>query len=220
MKNKKFILGFSFVLLLAAFMAGSYFYKIKNLTDHPLDSHLEAKLVRAHSPVFGNSKAPVTLVEFLDPECESCRKFYPLIKNLLKKYQDKVKLVIRYAPFHQNSRIAIRALEAARLQGQYWQALETLFYYQPQWGDHHNPKPELIFKFLQELNIDMEKLETDMYSEEIKKIIAYDRMDLQEFQVNATPTFFVNGKRIKLFGIDYVEQSIQQELIRLRHLDL
>ncbi|MFZ8932320.1 MAG: DsbA family protein [Bacteriovoracaceae bacterium] len=218
MKNKKLFFGFTFVALLAFFMTGSYIYKANNLTESALDSHLEAKLVRPHSPTFGPKDAPVTLVEFLDPECESCRKFYNPIKSLLKKYSTKVKLVIRYAPFHQNSRIAIRALEAARLQGQYWQALEVLFQYQPQWGDHHNPKPELIFEYLKTLKLDMKKLEADMYSEDIKKIIAYDRMDLQEFQVNATPTFFVNGKKVKLFGIDYVEQSIQRELMNLNAL--
>src|SRR5690606_28131327 len=118
--------------------------------------------VREYSPRFGSENAKVILTEFLDPECESCRAFYPVVKSLLSEFGDKVQLVVRYAPFHQNSRVAIKALEAARFQGKYWESLELLFFHQPQWGDHHNPRPELIFEFLSQLGLNMEQLKSDM----------------------------------------------------------
>ena len=68
----------------------------------------------AHTPIIGNPNASVTLVEFIDPACEACRAMYPYVKQILSKYPDDVKLVIRYVDFHKESELAIRILEAAR----------------------------------------------------------------------------------------------------------
>ena len=95
-------------------------------------------------------------MEFLDPECESCRELYPYVKQIMAKHKDRVRLVIRYAPFHPNSEFAIRILESLRLQGKYWEGLELLFEHQPEWGSHHNPKPELIWGLLPELGVDVD----------------------------------------------------------------
>ena len=110
---------------------------------------------RPHSPTLGNPNAKVTLVEFFDPECESCRAFYPFVKAMMQKYQGDLRLVLRYVPFHKNSKFVIKVLESARRQGddKYWRTLETLYYHQPQWGNHHNPQPELIWTYLPKLGL-------------------------------------------------------------------
>jgi protein-disulfide isomerase len=167
---------------------------------------------RDYSPRYGNEDAKVFLIEFLDPECESCRAFYPQVKTLLEEFKGKVQLVVRYAPFHNNSKIAIRALEAARLQGKYWEALELLFEKQPNWGDHHNPKPELIFSYLEELGLDMERIRTDMKSDKIEQMIVQDMTDLRTLDVRGTPTFFVNGKKLERFGIEPLRELLAKEV--------
>ncbi len=215
MKSNKILFSLTLIAFVVAFILGSYFYRISNLTNEKVENHLEAKLVRDHSPSFGPKEAPINLVEFFDPECESCRKMYPLVKNLLNKYSPKVRLVLRYAPFHPNSKKAIRAIEAAKEQGKFWESLETLLKNQPAWGDHHNPKPELIPVYLKQIGLDMKRLERDMKKDEISKLIETDLRDLKQFDVRATPTFFVNGKRVNLFGIDYLEQAIERELLTL-----
>ena len=63
----------------------------------------------------GPDDAKVVLVEFLDPECEACRAFHPFVKQLMADYSGKIKLVVRYAPFHGSSKYVVRVLEAARL---------------------------------------------------------------------------------------------------------
>ncbi|MCG7605741.1 thioredoxin domain-containing protein, partial [Halomonas sp. MM17-34] len=78
----------------------------------------EDSLVRSHSPILGREDAPVTIVEFFDPACEACRAFYPLTKSILETYPEKVRLIVRYTPFHGDvSDKAIRVLEVARRQG-------------------------------------------------------------------------------------------------------
>ena len=73
----------------------------------------------------------LSISEFLDPECESCRMFAPKVKKLVEMYHGQVKLVIRYAAFHKNSKHAIRVLEATRKQNKYKESLNLLFDYQP-----------------------------------------------------------------------------------------
>ncbi|MFK8137605.1 MAG: DsbA family protein [Bdellovibrionales bacterium] len=213
MKNKLLLYGFAGIVIFGIFYYASMEYKKSQVKKVSYIAKTEEqRFVRDHSPRLGIPTAKIVLTEFLDPECESCRAIHPKIKDLLKRYDGQILLVVRYAPFHKNSQNAVRALEAARMQGKYWEALDLLFEYQPMWGDHHNPKPELIFQILPELGLDMTKLREDMKSEKITEIIRQDMIDLQILGVRGTPTFFVNGKQPERFGLQYLEALIQREL--------
>lgn len=201
------------VVLIGSFMIGSmYFEKAQKEQLSFLASSNSEIFVRDYSPRYGSKDAKVFLTEFLDPECESCRALYPAVKNLLKEFEGKVQLIVRYAPFHKNSKIAIGALEAARMQGKYWEALEMLFHYQPYWGNHHNPKPELIFEYLPNVGVDMARINLDMKSPKIQKMIDQDMEDLRKLNVRGTPTFFVNGRPLTNFGIKHLRQLIKEEV--------
>lgn len=216
MNNKKVIIGIASIILVGLFFLASKLYKDYESERLGFLSGEDSSIfVPEYAPKLGADDAKVFLTEFLDPECETCREFYPGVKELLKEYDGKVKLVIRYAPFHHNSIIAIKALEAARKQDKYWEALEILFKYQPNWGDHHNPKPNLIFEYLIEIGVDMDKLKTDMDDPALEKMMAQEVSDLKTLNVRGTPTFFVNGKPLKGFGLDYLKSAVQEEVDRL-----
>jgi len=168
--------------------------------------------VPEHAMRKGNPEAKVFVVEFFDPECESCRKFHPFMHTLMEDYKGKIQIVMRYAAFHQNSIFAIKILEAARKQNKYWEALEILFQHQPEWGDHHNPRPELIWNFLPRLGIDIEKIKAEMDDPSIQKIIDQDAKDVALLEVKGTPTFFVNGKPLEQYGPEYLKEAIEREL--------
>ena len=53
------------------------------------------RLVHPDSPTLGPSDAPATPVDFLDPDCESCRAAYPIVKNLLAEFENEIRLVVR-----------------------------------------------------------------------------------------------------------------------------
>ena len=132
MKNKLVIYIAVGLALVLAFVGATYMYQSSQKAKLDFLATEKSELfVRDHSPRYGNENAKVILTEFLDPECESCRAFYPVVKSFLNEFEGQIQLVVRYAPFHQNSKIAIKALEAARMQGKYWEALELLFYHQP-----------------------------------------------------------------------------------------
>lgn len=213
MKNKIWIYVVSGVVLLGGFALAGHLYKNSEKERMSFLASSESELfVRDYSPRYGNPDAKVVLTEFLDPECESCRAFYPVVKSLLKEFGDQVLLVVRYAAFHGNSEIAIRALEAARLQNKYWEALEQLFYTQPNWGDHHHPRPELIFDYLAELGLNMEQLRADMSTQKIQEIIAQDMQDLRALKIRGTPTFFVNGKKLENFSEEGLRTLLRSEV--------
>jgi protein-disulfide isomerase len=170
------------------------------------------KLVRDHSPVKGNPAAPVTIVEFLDPECEACRALHPIVKTLLDEYQGQVRLVIRYMPFHGNSLYAAAALEEAREAGKFERALDVLFERQPEWGDHGRPRPDLIPEILQTIGMDPGALGYDSIVPKHKWKVELDYADGMSAGVRYTPTFFVNGEMISEIGYEPLKKAIEKAL--------
>lgn len=171
-------------------------------------------LERTNAPTKGGKYAKVTIVEFFDPACGTCSQFYPLVNNLVKKYQGKVKVVMRYAPLHQGSEDVVKMLEAAHLQGQFWPVVELLFANQQQWVEHHVSNPQRALAVVKTLPLDHKQLDSDWQSNKVTKIIDQDIRDTQTLQVRATPQFFVNGKPLVVFGyqelINLVEEAIAE----------
>lgn len=171
-----------------------------------------AKLVKSDSWTLGPTMARVTVVEFLDPECESCQAMYPIVKTLLSEFDGKVRLVVRYMPFHGNSVYAASALEAAGVQGKFWEALSALFEKQAEWASHHDPKPALIPKILGTTGLDMKRFERDLKDPKFASKIDQDKQDGMALRVTGTPTFFVNGRMLLELGYEPLKALIAEEL--------
>lgn len=171
-----------------------------------------ATLLAAHSPSMGPDFAPVTLVEFLDPECEACKAMNPIVKKIMKEYDGKIRLVVRYMPFHGNSIYAATILEAAREQGKYWETLNLLFEEQDTWASHHDPKPEMIFEIIKPLKLDHAKIEAHLKAQSFSSQIQKDKEDGQLLGVRGTPSFFVNGMMLEELGYEPLKAAIEKRL--------
>lgn len=169
-------------------------------------------LLSMHSPALGRVDAPVVIVEFLDPACETCAAFYPLVKQILAANPDRVRLVLRYAPFHKGSDQVVAALEASRKQGKFWQALEALLAAQAEWTQHHVAQVERIWPILERAGLDLKTLRADMNAPEITRVIEQDLLDAQTLGVKKTPDFFVNGKPLPRFGYEPLKELVDQAL--------
>jgi protein-disulfide isomerase len=207
MQNRKFVIGA--ILVAIAMFAFVYTQRSKNppptqpsqsvqTSNDSIDT--SAMFIREHSPRFGNSLARVTVVEWLDPECEACRVMHPIVKRIIDDYQDRVLFVIRYMPYHQGSMFAASALEEAKEHGKYKEALDVLFEKQPLWGDHNQPKPELIPSYLTPLGIPAENLERERVIAKHGGKIRLDQEDGTKLGVQGTPTFFVNQRQLSQLG--------------------
>jgi protein-disulfide isomerase len=176
----------------------------------------QARLVRMHSPVIGPQSAPVTIVEFFDPACEACRAFYPIVKNLLAQFPNDVRLVIRYAPFHQGSDQVVKLLESAKSQGKYQTVLEAVLAAQPTWADHGQPNIENAFKVAEQAGLDLVKARQDIEKPGVQALLQQDIEDLTALQVTRTPTFFVNGRSLPSFGPDQLASLVAEEVAKAK----
>ena len=174
-----------------------------------------SRLVRMHSPVFGPQDAPVTIVEFFDPACETCRAFYPVVKNLMAQHPEKIKLVIRYAAFHQGSDVVVKLLEAAKSQGKYQAVLEALLAAQPAWADHGQPNLETAFAVAQQAGLDLSQARQAMENPAMQALLQQDMDDLTALQVTKTPTFFVNGRSLPSFGPEQLAALVAEEVAKV-----
>jgi protein-disulfide isomerase len=212
-KNLYVMVGVA-ALLAAIFVFASFLYKDAERTEAKshVSTELSAKIVGKAERSQGSSSSRVIVVEFLDPECESCRLMHPITKSVLAEFTGQVYFVLRYLPLHNNSAYAASVLEAAALQGKYWESLDVLFERQPEWGSHANPRPDLIIGYLEEIGVDRARLETDMKNPEIAKKIEDDKNDALALGVRGTPTFFVGGKMLRELGEAPLRQAIQEEI--------
>lgn len=211
MKKSLFISAAAILVL--AFVAGVYFYSTsKTEQAGQLAQQNRSALVRDYSPVLGPADAKVEIVEFFDPACETCRRFYPFVKEILAAEPERVRLVLRYAPFHQNSDYVVALLEAARMQGKYWETLEALLESQDAWVVHHAVQPQQAWMQVQNLGLDLERLQHDMQSPEIAARIRQELADADTLKVMKTPEFFVNGKPLPSFGFEQLQALVQEEL--------
>jgi protein-disulfide isomerase len=213
MKKEKIILIFSTLAVLISFgmMAWMYTQKDKKEIMEAAQKN-ESALERNYAPTLGPADAKVTLVEFLDPECESCRAFYPYVKKIMKDNEGKIRLVVRYALYHRNSGFVATMLEGIRKQGKYWEALELFFEKQPEWGDHHNPQPQKLWGYLPSLGIDINQLKKDMQDPKMVENIKQDIADGKALGVRGTPSFFINGKPLQEFGYVQLKNAIEAQL--------
>ena len=201
------------VLLLLGFIVAALLYKVeKEEQAGQFAAANNAALVRMHSPSLGPAEAPVVVVEFLDPACETCAAFYPLVKQIMAANPGRIRLVLRYAPFHKGSDQVVAALEAARKQGKYWQALEMLLARQNDWVQNHAAQVARIWPLLEAAGLDLQKLRSDMAAPEIAGVIEQDLLDAQTLKVTKTPEYFVNGRPLPRFGIEPLKDLIDQAL--------
>ena len=207
--KQKHLVFISALFLLFAFVAGSMLYTSRK-SDEALQAYRRDKstFIGENVPTFGNPAAKVDLVEFLDPACGTCKEFYPYVKKLMAAHPDKIRLYVRYAPFHNGSDYVVKILEAAHRQGRFRETLEAVFAAQDQWAPQHRPQPELVWNYIGGVGLDIRKLRYDMNSPEIEKIVQQGLADAKTLNVKATPEFFVNGRPLPSFGYEQLKSLV------------
>ena len=166
--------------------------------------------VGARDHVAGPANAPVTLVEYGDFECPSCRKAWPMVKQLQHRLGDRFRFVFRNFPLtklHPNAEHAAEAAEAAAAQGAYWQMHDRLFERQ------FALENDNLIEYASELGLDADRfrveLEGGTYRQRVKEDVSSGILS----GVNGTPTFFINGERYDgPHGTEPLFQALQAAL--------
>ena len=145
------------------------------------------------------------LVEFSDFQCPACGNFHQLLKTYEAsgsadaKVASNIAFVYKHFPLeniHKNARVAAYAAEAACKQGKFFEMGNLLFDNQRLWENESNPTP-IFESYVKELKLDLTQYRVDVKSSEVQKKIDGDLVLGNQVKVNATPSFYLNGKKLE-----------------------
>lgn len=156
----------------------------------------------------GAKDAKTYLVEFSDFQCPACGAFYPKVKEIVEKNKDKMVFTYRHFPLDQHKQAlpAALAAEAAGEQGKFWEMHDYIFENQDSLSE------EFLLAAAEKLGLDREKYEKTFKENKYQDKINKDQSDGVKFGVNATPTFFLNGKKLDLFSQSDLESAVSESI--------
>jgi len=166
------------------------------------------------SPSMGNDSAPVTIVEFSDFECPYCARAVVTLKQLTKKYGDKVRVVYKHYPIENHAKAwpAALASMAAHEQGKFWEFHDMLMFKQNEWRAVEDPV-KIFIRYAESLGLDKDKFKQALSNKNLREAVQKDMEQAKKLQVQATPTFFVNGVMVRgAVDIDYFSKVVDRLL--------
>jgi protein-disulfide isomerase len=194
----------SIILVAIVIAAGAAIFLSREPAKVPENSEAATPLPAASVPAAGGGHirgpedAPLTLVEFGDYQCPSCKAFYPIINEVLKRYPKQVKLEFHHYPLvsiHGNSMGASMAAEAAGEQGRYWEMHDLLFDTQSQWAASQNADAEFL-TLANRLGLNANKFMQDVRSPVLQQRVLEDVVRARDANLEGVPTIYLNGEMI------------------------
>jgi len=176
-----------------------------------LRQHFELTVpVSAIDQSFGPEHAPVTIVEYGDFECPSCKQAAPAVRLLFEQFPNKVRWVFRHFPLeqaHPHALHAAQAAECAGAQGKFWPMHDLLFDNQ-----QHLKLPQLSH-YAEQLQLDMAQYTAAMDDEIYLQRIREHQESGNESGVRSTPTFYINGQILDVsFGLHSLVDGVEAAL--------
>jgi protein-disulfide isomerase len=148
----------------------------------------------SNDPRLGSDSARVTIVEFSDFQCPHCANYhldtFPALRRL---YGDEIRFVFVNRFFsrgHPQAERAAMGSECAGQQGRFWEYADLVF------ANQERLSPGVLDDLAGEAGLDEEAFQACLRSGETASEVAADMAEGDRLEVNATPTFFVNGQRV------------------------
>ena len=166
--------------------------------------------------VRGSADAPITLVEYGDYECPPCGFYEGIAARLLKEFPDSVKIEFHHFPLaaiHPNAVLAATAAEAAGEQNRYWEMHDLLFVSQSKWKNAKDAEAQFN-GLASQIGLDVTQFSQSLESAETRQRVLEDVKRGKTVQIDSTPTFFLNGDRMKPAPANFEEfrERIEQAL--------
>lgn len=160
----------------------------------------------------GNANAAVVLEEYSDFQCSACAAFEPIVKEIEQEFGSELAIVYRHLPLksiHQFAEQSAILSEAAGIQGNFWEMHDKLFEKQAEWSTESDPT-NTFEKYAEELGLDLSKLRNDITAAEIIAKVNRDIAEANKKNLQATPTFVINGEVIKsLKSVEMLKEAIR-----------
>jgi len=161
-------------------------------------AHPKEPAITPGRATLGPANAPIVITEYSDFQCPYCRRSIPVIRELFRKYDGRVRLVLKQTPLeiHPHAMVAARYFEAVLRQDpqKAWQLHDLLFDNQERFDKEGQA---YLDEAVKQVGADLPRVQLDAESPEIQAIIAADLAEFQAFEFTGTPGFVVNGVRIE-----------------------
>lgn len=191
--------------------------ELSDMTKDPLAENL-AQIRTTDAPALGDSKAPVTIVEYSDFECPICRSLHDALRNMLPNYAGKVRLIFKDFPLDQIHPWARTAAIGGRCAYQqkpeaFWKLYDLIYDNQEiisaanVWGK--------MVDYASQSGLDADAFKGCMASPEAGAAVNASHANGEKLEVNSTPTVFVNGRRMVGADANLLQQYINYELARV-----
>jgi protein-disulfide isomerase len=169
------------------------------LTSKKAGAPTSSSTAAATKHIEGNTASNVKLQEFGDYQCPACGQFYTAVNEVVNKYHDQISFQFSNLPLpqlHQNAYSSARAAEAAGLQGKYFEMHDLLYTNQQEWSQSKNALT-IFTSYANRLGLNIDQFKADYASAKVNDAI---NADVAAFKKKgdpmATPTFYLNGKKI------------------------
>ena len=161
----------------------------------------------------GDVNSAVTVVEFTDFQCSACGGMYPIVEEVLKSYGTRVHFVIRNFPLttvHPNAFNAAQAAEAAKAQGKFWEYIDLMF------KNQNALDVDSLKKYATQVGLDRKRFDAELDSGKYIPIVRADMNDGDEYGVEATPTFYINGVMLTDYSGEGLRAAIEKGFARAK----
>jgi len=202
--QKQIIYGIISIIVVFGLLFGVY----QLVNKEPIYSEINQISSTDHLK-WSNEKKNI-LVEYSDFQCPACKSFHELLKSFESSKSaefaitKKITLIFRQFPLyqiHSNAYEPAYAAEAAGKQNKFYEMADLLYAKQDEWAKESDLQGYFL-KLAEKLNLNLEEFKKDIKSEEIKKKVTQDLASGESAGINATPTFFLNGKKLTIESID------------------
>jgi protein-disulfide isomerase len=173
--------------------AGATAADVKLMIDEVVQALTPAEIDLDGRPVYGNPKAPVTVVVFADFQCPRCKSEAPVLRKEIDDRRGQAKLVFKHfpLPMHDRGEPAAIAVEAAHVQGKFWEMHDLVFANQTQLDDAD------LERYAKQIDgLDLGQWKTDLATASTKSAVVSDRADGKVLNLPGTPAVFVDGRQV------------------------
>jgi protein-disulfide isomerase len=164
----------------------------------------------------GAEHARVTIVEYADFECPTCKLAAPTVKMLLDQFPSQICFAYRHFPLveaHPHALLAAEASESAAGQGKFWPMHDLLF------RNQEHLKDKDLRRYAAALGLEMARYTAEMDDHIYLQRVREHTDSARRSYIRATPTFFINGVVQDIsFGMQALHSAVEAAVHRAHHV--
>jgi len=159
----------------------------------PVEDYLS--LVNFFDPARGNPSAPVTVIEYFDPNCPHCKTLHSIMEEVIQTHSDQAYFVFKPFFLWQHSIAQSEALYAAAQEGKFFEMLDHQFALQkPQTGLSTEDLRQIAADIGMDPDALVARLERGIY----RGTLVQEKQKGVAIGINSTPTVLINGRFVSV----------------------